>query len=152
MNIQDQMRLNSVKRWGIVATARPQSVAEHTFNVLLIYREICKRYGNILMTSHMVQQIIDHDMDEVLTGDIPSPRKPPPNFDDMTDVQKVMKAADMIESYCFIVEYGRGRHAHEVQHWLRSRLCQLMGSIDDPDLVVVIREVQKDILEGELAL
>ena len=70
------MKLSNIKRWGIVEMSRPQSVAEHSFNVAIICKVLAEKIGlcdgaqiNLLAWALM------HDLPEVVTGDIPSPLK-----------------------------------------------------------------------------
>lgn len=71
------LRLTEVKRWGLVATAREQSVAEHSYRVLLIatacydYMENGtphNSYDRIAISSFAIV----HDILEVLSGDLDS--------------------------------------------------------------------------------
>lgn len=85
----DALRANDVKRWQIVATLRPQSVAEHTYGVIVLamelvnrihwgqrtYRELedAIRYRETM--NAVLRAALVHDMPEVITGDIPTPVK-----------------------------------------------------------------------------
>jgi len=75
MNIQDIYRAHHVDRWQIVNVSRTQSLAEHSFNVAMIAREIAIRIG---LTSHLAditEWALIHDLPEIATGDIASPLK-----------------------------------------------------------------------------
>lgn len=71
------LRLTEVKRWGIVATAREQSVAEHSFRVILI-AQACYDYMENGVPHNSYDRIAItsfagiHDILEVLSGDIDS--------------------------------------------------------------------------------
>ena len=84
MNIHQKLRLSNIPRWTMVNTTRQQSVAEHSYNVTLIAMELAKRmsvgedYGGIdrfAIHKDIVLIAINHDLMEVLTGDIPAPTK-----------------------------------------------------------------------------
>lgn len=69
------LRLTEVKRWGIVATAREQSVAEHSFRVQMLAIAIYDYMEN--GTPHnaddrsaIVSYALMHDMHEIMSGDI----------------------------------------------------------------------------------
>lgn len=76
MSAADKMRACCVTRWGIVATNRPQSVAEHAHNVALLTDQLAEKagYGTTGRAS-MVAYCIYHDLAELYTGDMPSPYK-----------------------------------------------------------------------------
>ena len=42
MELKEQLRMGQVKRYPICFTNREQSVAEHSFGVMLITMELCK--------------------------------------------------------------------------------------------------------------
>lgn len=97
-------RLRFVKRWIVIPTNHEQSVAEHTFSVLWIYRELAKTY-DLPWNAEVVDLIIDHDRDESITGDVPGPSKKrsgPSKYKE--EWQIWVKVADMIEA---------GLHARE---------------------------------------
>lgn len=90
ITMYDLMRLQSVKRWGIIETTRPQSVAEHSFNVLWVALAVAYEYNQIVQEANSQHRgpvrpidiapasilgILLHDAEEVLTGDIPTPAK-----------------------------------------------------------------------------
>ena len=77
MTLAEQLRLQVVQRWNIVHTVKTQSVAEHSFNVVLIVREMCYKIPTIdpLDRKSLMIRALDHDMEEVFTGDLPSTSK-----------------------------------------------------------------------------
>lgn len=62
----------SVKRYHTWPTISQQTVADHTFHVLRIFREC---YPGHLATMRVVDEILYHDMAEITTGDLPYPVK-----------------------------------------------------------------------------
>lgn len=73
MKINDILRASGVTRWHIVRTVRPQSLAEHTFDVVMIARAIAKIAG--YDDYEIIKAALLHDLDEIITGDIPTPTK-----------------------------------------------------------------------------
>jgi putative nucleotidyltransferase with HDIG domain len=127
MNIDELLRAQYVKRFHIVHTVKHQSVAEHCFNVAMIAREIAMEMG--LDSSKMIMMALFHDIDEVITGDIPTPTKERAKQQgvDLNDngievpyqkfgpvVIKIVKIADYIEAMSFLRVNGVGLHASSV--------------------------------------
>jgi 5'-deoxynucleotidase YfbR-like HD superfamily hydrolase len=68
--------LAHVKRWAIVRTLRDQSVAEHSYYVTMYANDIASHLGldeSVQLT--ILKRALWHDVDEILTGDIPGPHK-----------------------------------------------------------------------------
>lgn len=77
MNLRDKLRAQNIIRWQIVDVEKKQSIAEHTFNVMLIAYEISKESGLYAERgySEFLEYLMHHDLPEVLTGDIPTVTK-----------------------------------------------------------------------------
>lgn len=130
MDLKDILRAQNIKRWTIVNTCRNQSLAEHTFNVIAIAREICKVLD--MDDSRVMKYAFDHDLDEVFTGDIPTPAKK--TYERLGDYHgkwrqhcsgmetDIVKTADIMEALLFIRENGVGRHANECKTYLMIKL------------------------------
>lgn len=78
----DMARSADVKRWHIINTVRPQTVAEHSFMVALIAMELAKHivpHGSLFDSPREQFQFLCaalfHDMPETITGDLPTPAK-----------------------------------------------------------------------------
>lgn len=135
LNIQDILRASDIIRWSTVRTIRKQSLAEHTFNVVMITRSICKLCG--VDDAIAIKIALEHDLGEIMTGDIVSPTKArmreygfDPNSVEPrgknhsrdtvlgnagteVSLHAIVKAADYIEALWFIRENAYGRYAEE---------------------------------------
>lgn len=138
MRIQDLMRAASVKRWTIVTTSRDESLAEHSFLVLLLARDIALRAKlPIDEVNYCIFDAISHDLHEIHTGDVPTPAKekalmvPTPRGKNAKHTpwsetsELVVKFADLIQAWWFISQWGTGRHAEEVAKNCHVRLSMM---------------------------
>lgn len=139
LSLTEILRAQNVNRWNLIAVTREQSIAEHTFNVVMIARAICKalKIDDNLMT----KAAIEHDLDEVITGDIPSPTKAmarqhemdlgkiegaKKNCDRQQPLDKaILKFADLLESVHFLDNFGTGHRATAVKEDLEDQ-CKVM--------------------------
>lgn len=127
MNLKDQLRMSQVKRYPVCHTNKEQSVAEHSFGVMLIVVELGKHVSDREMVECALAYAMVHDQDEVYSGDIASPFKRElrarcpaviEHLDSGMDVPSAAKAlvklADFLEAIHFLREYGGSRHSEEV--------------------------------------
>lgn len=128
MNLREQLRMAQVKRYPICHTHRDQSVAEHSFGVMLITMELCSHVKDLELVNCALAYAMIHDQDEVHTGDIPSPFKRElrakcpavvEHLDPQTEyvpaaVKGIVKLADYLEAIHFLREYGGSRFSQEV--------------------------------------
>lgn len=66
-------KMASITRWSHATCLRPESVLEHTGFVAIYAYQIGLKHGADM--GRLLQKAIVHDMEEVITGDIPTPTK-----------------------------------------------------------------------------
>jgi hypothetical protein len=164
MTIQDLVRIQDVKRWTVVNMTRTQSVAEHTCLVFFIAVELATRIG-ISMNSATMQEIMLramlHDIDEIHSGDIPTPAKNRmgqgtryglSRFADKQGVgcaaRLIVKMADFIETSEFIGQYGEGVHAVQVMGHIEGEMHDFMQSLPE-DYKAAMKSVLTDLCMGQ---
>ncbi len=131
--VRNDMRASMVQRCHTL-NCRPYNVAEHSFRMLQMVRRWYE-YKCIEMPEIMVKAILDHDLNEKITGDIPNPfkhREGYPNeamdkicaklneqndwvgLEKLNDTQKnILMVADLAELY--FSTYHKLRCPHEVK-------------------------------------
>jgi hypothetical protein len=140
-----RLRASHISRWTIVATSRPQSIAEHMYNVAMICQGLCERLGED--STRLTLAALDHDQFEILTGDIPTPTKKQmrlegfepdcleganPMVDRLDgDEAALLKIADIIEALHFIDNYGIGHRAIVVRDDLMGALVDKTESLSN---------------------
>lgn len=122
MNINDILLAQNIHRWTIVSTIQQQSLAEHTFNVMAIARDICVEAD--MDDTNVMKYAFDHDLDEIETGDIPSPAKVRYHMTHVYNGKNkeacspeelaIVKAADLLDALVFIKANAHDRHGYEV--------------------------------------
>lgn len=148
MNINELMRLQHVNRWTLVATSRPQSVAEHSFNVSVLVQDVLnKANGNseaVFNAQYAGVIALYHDANEAVWGDVPTPTKAAmkqAGFDfneAMADPDEeapphgyglVIKVMDIFESVYFLDNWGVGHRAEQVKTKLEYALAAKMKEL-----------------------
>jgi hypothetical protein len=140
-----KLRASHISRWTIVATSRPQSMAEHMYNVAIICQGLCSALGED--ATRLTLAALEHDQYEILTGDIPTPTKrqmelhgfnadvlegPMPMVGRLDgDELVLLKIADMIEALHFIDNYGVGHRAKVVKEEILGRLVDKVESLSE---------------------
>jgi len=165
LSLNEILRAQNVKRWSLVATTRPQSVAEHTFNVVMISRSVCTKMG--MFDELVIKAALEHDLDECITGDIPSPTKRrmeqlgfdfgklegvKKNYDRMNaDERTIVKCADLIDAIHFLQNFGTGQRAKDVQELLVGQLDDVIQSLSSGSdkLAKAICDTADSVLYGE---
>lgn len=140
LTLADVLRSSDVNRWQIVRTSRHQSVAEHTFNVMLIALDIADSMG-IEDQPSIMKCALMHDLPEVLTGDVATPTKRVLDIGDRLEqiealisyrgiktqdygdlIRHIVKMADLVEAAHFLHHFGIGPHAQSVLDQITGRL------------------------------
>lgn len=118
------LNLSYVKRWVIAPMLREQSVAEHTFRVMVITESLMIELASTSTPFTPVEmtmcfrEAMFHDQDEIETGDVPGTQKskeigylkPLPEVKYKT---ALIKVADSIETGTFGLQWGCfGNWAH----------------------------------------
>ena len=161
----DVMHMMVIKRWGIVSMTRPQSVAEHSYNVAMMALNI---YNNSCCLDVSVEWILTlaltHDLPEIHTGDIPTPLK----TDDIKQAIKeyenanypklsafkqqsreiellVVKIADIMEAITYCRRYSDDPRSDEVIQGLHDAITSLLNSI--PNSMVAVRDDLKEAID-----
>lgn len=126
-------RLSTVPRWSIVPTVVKQNVAEHTFHVCHVALWLAERHALLHSGKHtgeLLLYALKHDMDEAVTGDMPTPSKPkvtpvrPLIMSVENSVKSVAKIADSLEAYLYTMEeFNMGnQRILSVQHDIKKRM------------------------------
>lgn len=150
--LSERLRLMQVKRWPVNWTGRDQSVAEHSYGVLLITISLVESMSAMdraRYSGDCLLYAIFHDMNEIYTGDIPSSFKRQlranypgikTEFDDQTDVSEEVKAivklADCLEAIYYLREFGTSRFGEAVLEDILANLDREMQDSKAPEPVV----------------
>lgn len=166
MRINDMLRAQHVKRFHIVHTIKNQSIAEHSFNVAMIARRIAIEMGydeddvKTVMLAGLV-----HDLDEVITGDIPTPTKirakaqgvdlnnnginVPYQCSGLEWVTRIVKVSDYIEAMSFMEENAVGMHALTVEADIGEKMEAYVEATFSIDELGQIRDVVEEIKQAD---
>ena len=147
------MRASHVKRWQIVLTNRPQSLAEHSFNVAMLAQSIafnCEVDFSTDQLYELMNWALLHDIIEIRTGDLATPFKTKLRQfggEDIVDraesafdlgysmlkrkyigtsIEAIVKCADMVDAIHFINESGASGHSWRVEMQLREDLQKML--------------------------
>ena len=146
MKINDILRASGVTRWHIVRTVRPQSLAEHTFDVVMIARAIAKNAG--YDDYEIIKAALLHDLDEIVTGDIPTPSKKRAreNGWELNDLYKSITGREITDDESLIIQiadrmadlywlwlHALGPHANKVYELLATEFNDWIRSDQIPD-------------------
>src|SRR5713101_2338410 len=87
-------RMKFIRRWGLMHSAYPENVQEHSLRVAQIAHALAilrnRLFGGQVSPERAATLALYHDASEVLTGDLPSPVK--------TDNPHILAAYKAIES------------------------------------------------------
>lgn len=169
--MNDLLALSHVPRWVIVRADTRQSVADHSFRTAVIAMELWRRLEQAEVSNpgvdpaHLVMYALVHDVDESVTGDLSSIIKDrsgrtvvdqltfPPLWaaaGSFTAAERdLVKLAEKIEEYTWLVMNGAGYHAQEVCDAMMDRLrANYGGNVPLGILPELIREIVME--EGRL--
>ena len=137
MRLTDLLSLSHVPRWSIVRHSPPQSVADHSFRVAVIYYELCERL-KCPVSVGALWWALTHDGAECHSGDISAKFKSLLNRKALSVAEEsaspwyidcyrnlpgievsLVKLADELEAATFIAMHGVGPHATNVADWCR---------------------------------
>ena len=159
LSVAEQLRACHVRRWHIVQTSREQTLAEHSFAVSVIAGSLAShmKWKGLMHPTEALKLLgwaLNHDLIEVRTGDVPTPFKKVlrgvggadifEKAEDAvdadfgakyrgiagTEVEMIVKVADMIESVYFLQDNGVGAHAKAVLTLLRGELGEMVDKYD----------------------
>ena len=140
LTIEEIQRSNHVMRWNIVNTSRQQSVAEHQYNVCMIGRHLCKVMN--IPDDNVMKAALEHDLDEVRFGDIPSPTKEMLKHRGVDlnammsherrkltpEEEAVLKVSDILDAILFLRDHAIGARAKEILDNLFNKLFKYTES------------------------
>ena len=132
LTLRQMLRASYVNRWHIINVVKPQSVAEHTFNVCLISEYIDKLLdGESSVDTY--RYALHHDIPEVVIGDIPTPAKTLLGLEKSSkmdalceeldwwstcrddSIKRVVKLADYVDAITYLALNGVGKQAYDVR-------------------------------------
>ena len=169
LSTAEQLRACHVRRWHIVQTSREQTLAEHSFAVAVIAGSLAAavRYQGLMhdrLQLKLLQHALSHDLIEVRTGDMPTPFKRfleqaggvgiVEKAEDLVDsdhmgamrqvagseIETIVKLADLIEAIYFLQDNGVGAHAKVVLDGLRTNLSVAVNSAEKVWPAMQVRE------------
>lgn len=143
-SIDRAMDAQHVKRWSLCALTADSNVASHSFNVAILSVAIYQRVfpDDVAGMHNICYMAMLHDIEEVFTGDIPTPTKtlmrdngvcPRALFGEYEefaiapDAKTVMKLADLIDNWYFISQHGVGVRARIATNEVRDRLIRAIS-------------------------
>lgn len=100
-------RLSWVPRWTAMPVIRQQMVDAHSFHVVHIalwLTDFHKDNEALDFRGSVVMKALEHDIDEAVTGDHPSPNKKKREYQEHEQVAIIVKLADLLEAIAFVEE------------------------------------------------
>jgi 5'-deoxynucleotidase YfbR-like HD superfamily hydrolase len=160
MELNDILRASFVKRWIITPTTREQSLADHTFNVVMIARAIAKKLD--IDDVNIMKAAIVHDLDEIMTGDLPTPLKRKAmesgyNLSQLYETvtkrelrpreETIVHLADRMEAIWFMYNFKAGQIGNQVEHELCKSFYLDVNHLhpEDPELADAARYIMEEI-------
>lgn len=129
-------RLAFVPRWVVVPTTRTQNVAEHSYHVAQTARWLLsfhRPYPDVADQKNFELKVIcealDHDLNEAVYGDQPSPSKTHSEVEPMQSTV-VVKVADILEQLAFVNEQKKMGNVEAMAYpeaYLKNQLHTMWG-------------------------
>ncbi|MAZ66365.1 MAG: metal-dependent phosphohydrolase [Kangiellaceae bacterium] len=173
LTLRDIIRSGHLTRWHSVRVQREQTLAEHHFMVTMIARAIARK----VLKQHyctewqllLVDYTLNHDLAEVLTGDIPSNTKrrleamEPQAAEKLRELEEscwpvmkkleaklqgtplkaIVKLADLADAIIYLKQEGHSNHAVEISKKAVLELSRVIASqVDTVDLARLEKETQ----------
>lgn len=120
------LRLQDVKRFHIMRRKGEQTVAAHTFNVQCIGRRYLQLSGQEYLIPVFLERALLHDSEESLFGDVPTPAKPARSYADASEVDFVLKMADLLDGWREATECAMGAYGYKATLKLQDSLQALI--------------------------
>ena len=139
LHAAEMLRASHIDRWSMVGVNRPQNLAEHIYNVIIIAVELAHRYKKDHLMDAVRGYALIHDLEEVMTGDMPTPIKKymtrelielnesfsykwETKSDYPQEVRSIVKMADNIEALLYLYQHGAGSHCDVVFEEIQGRV------------------------------
>lgn len=158
------LRMAAVKRWHMIATNRTQSLAEHTANVALLGWHIALTSpGMYFEPASLAIAGLMHDLEEVYTGDMPTPTKlaigkdvfdqfansvlpAPLKVGKTRRTSLLLKVCDLVDGIRFVRLHGTDASAEHARRGVEQQLLERLREADAEWPVVVVDHVIKKVL------
>ena len=158
----DYLKAQYIRRWGIVNTAKQQSIAEHMYGVWTLIRVWGPEIDLGPISQGQAEEwALTHDLAEIRTGDMPTPHKtpeikswldrverdtyPPTKLIEASlkgsSVADFCKFCDTAEAVLFLRLNGIGRHAMDVCDVLQLQMIKRLqaSSIADHRQITLLK-------------
>ncbi len=153
LDLADFLRMGHVKRWHTVNTSAQQTLADHSFMVMLIAMDLYDKMHSIQDNPTdalcLLTQAMFHDVHEVVMGDMPTTAKPHTPINVMawaTDhllpvipytmtkeserLGRFIKMADVLDAAFWIEQHGVGPHCTGVKDGCWRRVDELVRAYE----------------------
>lgn len=143
------LKLSHVPRWSIIDMLKPQSVADHTYRTQIIALKLIDDLELKMNKKDVVYTILFHDIEEAVTGDMPSNHKSDNGNNlsfSINIAHSLMRLADVLEAAIWLSRYGL--KPEKVAGYLESKISFLQKELSDLSLIpfYMIDKTTKNIL------
>jgi hypothetical protein len=157
MKFYDALRAQHVMRWHIVNMGgRNQTLADHTFGVMVIALELARRSGHVFSSwdsfqGRLLEACLFHDIHEVVEGDIPTPTKRHYNIPESEPdcpplVNAIVSVADKLEALFTLHDNATGVHAKQALDRYHKEVFDFLAQIAAPGLSQTIARTATDMI------